>query len=40
VAVAVCLTLMLVAWAIEGDGGFVMFMAVSAVAAAGGAVSN
>jgi hypothetical protein len=37
VAVAVCLTLMPVARAIEGDGGFAMFMAVSAVAAAGGA---
>jgi hypothetical protein len=37
VAVAVCLTLMPVAQAIEGDGGFAMFMAVSAVAAAGGA---
>jgi hypothetical protein len=31
------LTLMPVAWAIEGDGGFAMFMAASAVAAAGGA---
>jgi hypothetical protein len=33
----ICLTLMPVARAIEGDGGFAMFMAVSAVAAAGGA---
>jgi hypothetical protein len=37
VAVAACLTLMPVAWANEGDGGFAMFMAVSAVAAAWGA---
>jgi hypothetical protein len=29
-----------VAWAIEGDGGFAMFMAVSAVAAAGGAACS
>jgi hypothetical protein len=37
VAVAVCLTLMPVTRAIEGDGGFAMFMAVSAGAAASGA---
>jgi hypothetical protein len=37
VAVAACLTLMPVAWAIEGDGCVAMFMAVSAVAAAWGA---
>jgi hypothetical protein len=37
VAVAACLTLMPVAWAIEGDGRVAMFMAVSAVAAAWGA---
>jgi hypothetical protein len=37
VVVAACLTLMPVAWAIEGDGCVAMFMAVSAVAAARGA---
>jgi hypothetical protein len=37
VAVAVCLTVMPVARAIEGDAGFAMFMEVSAGAAASGA---
>jgi hypothetical protein len=36
-AVAVWRTLLSVAWAIEGDGGVAMFMAVSAGAAASGA---
>jgi hypothetical protein len=35
--VAVWRTLLSVAWAIEGDGGLAMFMAVSAGAAASGA---
>jgi hypothetical protein len=37
VEVAVCLTLMPVTRAVEGDGGFAMFLAVSAGAAASGA---
>jgi hypothetical protein len=37
VEVAICLTLMPVTRAVEGDGGFAMFMAVSAGAAASGA---
>jgi hypothetical protein len=37
VEVAVCLTLMPVTRAVEGNGGFAMFMAVSAGAAASGA---